>query len=335
MAQRSKGYGSSSPASWYAWEKLALAPVILIKAGEAVLGERALCHFQEATLAQTPQTTVVRLDPAQYTRGELTTLTSPSLFAEQTFIRVDHLETLNADFQADMQGYLENVSDDVTLVAVHSGGNKGSGLLRAIEKAGFPVCTIPKIKYASDKATLVKYEAQRAGRTISAEAVQQLVDALGSNTRELLSALEQLMADVEGQIDAGAVHAYYAGRKEADGFAVADAAISGQTGRAIALARHAIATGSDPVPIVAACAMKLRSMALVLGARSTGRKNSLAPWQVKRATQDLNAWSGEGLARAIEAVAQADADVKGASRDPMYAVERAIIRIGQARRMRT
>lgn len=335
MAQRSKNYGATSPASWYSWEKLAPAPIVLVKAGEAVFGERAMRYFQEATLARTPDVTIVRIDPAHYTRGELTTLTSPSLFAEKTFIRVENLETLNADFLGDMHSYLDNISDDVTLVAVHNGGNKGSGLLRAIEKAGFPVCVIPKITYDSDKATLVHYEAKRAGRSISTEAVQQLVDALGSNTRELLSALEQLMVDIEGTIDAQAVHAYYAGRKEADGFAVADAAISGKTGRAIALARHAIATGSDPVPIVAACAMKLRSMALVLGARSTGRKNSLAPWQVKRATKELAAWSGEGLARAIVAVAQADADVKGASRDPIYAVERVIIRIGQARKVRS
>lgn len=334
MAQRAKSYGSTSPASWYSWEKLAPAPIVLIKAGEAVLGERALRHFQDATLAQDPETNIVRLNPAHYMSGELTTLTSPSLFAEKTFIRVENLETLNEAFLKDMQSYLDNVSDDVTLVAVHNGGNKGSGLLRAITKAGFLVCTIPKIQYDSDKATLVKYEAKRAGRTISDEATQQLVDALGSDMRELLAALGQLMTDVEGQIDVSAVQAYYAGRKEASGFDVADAAIRGQTGRAIALARHAIATGTDPVPIVAACAMKLRSMALVLGARSTGRKLSLAPWQVKRATKELTAWSGEGLACAITAVAQADADVKGASRDPMYAVERAIIRIGEARRVR-
>ena len=334
MAQRAKNYGATSPASWYAWEKLKPAPITLIKAGEAILGERALQHLQRAVIAQDPQTSIVRLDPARYPRGELATLASPSLFAEKTFIRVENLETLNSDFQEDIQDYLDNVSDDVIIVAVHNGGNKGSGLLRSIEKAGFPVCVIPKLKYDSDKANLLKAEAQRAGRTVTADAIQQLVDALGSDTRELLAALEQLMGDIEGNIDAGAVHSYYAGRKEANGFDVADAAVAGQTGKAIALARHAVATGSDPVPIVAACAMKLRSMALVLGARSSGRTLTLAPWQVKRATKELQGWSGEGLARAITAVAQADADVKGASRDPMYAVERAIIRIGQARQVR-
>lgn len=335
MAQRAKSYGATSPASWYTWEKLEPAPIVLIKAGETIFGERALSYLQGKALAIDPETTVVRLDPAKYTRGELTTLASPSLFAEKTFIKVDNLETLNADFQSDVHDYLDNVSEDVTIVLVHNGGNKGSGLLRAIAKAGFPVCTIPKLKYDSEKAALVAHEAKRAGGSISSEAVQQLVDALGSDTRELFAALRQLMTDIEGTIDAEAVTAYYAGRKEASGFDVADAAVSGQTGRAIALARHAIATGTDPVPIVAALAMKLRSMALVFGARSAGRKHSLAPWQVKRATKELQAWSGEGLARAIIAVAQADADVKGASRDPVFAVERAIIRIGQARRVRS
>ncbi|HEY5553336.1 MAG TPA: DNA polymerase III subunit delta, partial [Cellulomonas sp.] len=36
------------------------------------------------------------------------------------------------------------------------------------------------------------------------------------------------------------------------------------------------------------------------------------------------------LAAAITAVAQADAEVKGASRDPEFAVERAVLRVASA-----
>jgi DNA polymerase-3 subunit delta len=50
----------------------------------------------------------------------------------------------------------------------------------------------------------------------------------------------------------------------------------------------------------------------------------LAPWQVDRARRDLRHWEADSLARAIEAVALADSQVKGASRDPRYAVEKAI-----------
>jgi DNA polymerase-3 subunit delta len=56
----------------------------------------------------------------------------------------------------------------------------------------------------------------------------------------------------------------------------------------------------------------------------------MAPWQLDRARKDLLHWSPEGLADAITAVAQADAEVKGAGRDPHFAVERAVLRIAGA-----
>ncbi|ETJ02367.1 MAG: DNA polymerase III, delta subunit, partial [Actinomyces urogenitalis DORA_12] len=42
-------------------------------------------------------------------------------------------------------------------------------------------------------------------------------------------------------------------------------------------------------------------------------------------------WSDDALAYAIQAVARADAEVKGASRDPVHAVERAVLAICNAR----
>ena len=50
----------------------------------------------------------------------------------------------------------------------------------------------------------------------------------------------------------------------------------------------------------------------------------LAPWQVDRARRDLAGWSDEGLQRAIESLAATDAAVKGAERDPVFALERLI-----------
>ena len=45
---------------------------------------------------------------------------------------------------------------------------------------------------------------------------------------------------------------------------------------------------------------------------------------------DLRRWTPEGLASAISAVAQADAEVKGEGRDPRFAVERAVLRVAGA-----
>lgn len=189
------------------------------------------------------------------------------------------------------------------------------------------MCTIPKAAKAWEKAELVRDEINMAGASITAPAVEALVDALGSDTRELLAAAAQLASDVGGRIDESHVHAYYSGRKEATGFEVADAAIAGDTGRAIALARHAVATGTPAVPIVAALAFKLRYMALAMG----GERSAPGDWQMRNAARQVRGWSSDGLAAAICATAQADVEVKGGSRDAHFALERALIRVGRAR----
>lgn len=87
-----------------------------------------------------------------------------------------------------------------------------------------------------------------------------------------------------------------------------------------------MATGADPVPLVAALAMKLRALAKVSGMRQgkTAKDTGLAPWQIDRAKRDLAGWGPDGLAQAICAVAEADEMVKGGGRDPEYAIERAV-----------
>ena len=53
----------------------------------------------------------------------------------------------------------------------------------------------------------------------------------------------------------------------------------------------------------------------------------LLPWQVDKARRSLNGWTAEALARSLRAVAAADFEVKGGGRDPVYAVERAVLTI--------
>jgi DNA polymerase-3 subunit delta len=124
------------------------------------------------------------------------------------------------------------------------------------------------------------------------------------------------------------VEKYYAGRVETNAFRVADTAIAGRYGEALILLRHALASGADPVPIVAAFASKLRTMAKIAGSRGgsgqLAQQFGLAPWQVDRARRDLQGWNDAGLGRCIELLAETDAAVKGGGRDPVFALERMI-----------
>jgi DNA polymerase III subunit delta len=292
--------------------------------------------------------------PAQeYTRGDLTVHTSPSLFSERKVVVLAGLEDAGDDLVTDAKTAVAAAEPDVVLVLRHSGGARAKGLLDAAKKAGAQVHDCAAIKSDKDKATFVLHEFRKHRRAVTDDAVQALVDALGTDMRELASACEQLMADTSAPgappkdlpaVDAAVVEQYYGGRVEVTGFKVADAAIAGRTGEALALLRHALASGVDPVPLVAVLGTGLRSLAkvsVVGNARpaDAARELSMAPWQVDKARRQLRGWTPDGLAAAIVAVADADLAVKGGlpvpgrrAEDPVYAVERAVLTIGEARR---
>ncbi len=315
------------------WEAAELGPVVLVRDGEPVLGDRVLAALLVQARAVDPEVEVSRLAAATYEAGQLTWLASPSLFGERRLVIVEGAEAMNDSFLTECLAYLEAPADDVWLVVRHGGGNRGKRLLDALGRTG-TVVACEAVKRESDKVEFVRGDFRRAGRRIDQEAVQALVDAVGSDLRELDAAVRQLLADTTGVVTAATVNRYHAGRVEASGFRVADAALAGDAATAITLARHAIATGTPAVPLVAALAAKLRTLAKVGAMR--GRSLSaadigLAPWQVQRAERELRGWRPESLAEAISAVARADEEVKGLSRDPDFAIERALLRVVAAR----
>jgi DNA polymerase-3 subunit delta len=317
-----------------AWDEVELAPIVLVTGAERLLAERAVAGAVALAKEGDPDVEVTRLEAAGYTAGTLGVVTSPSLFGEARVVVVEGAEQATEELLNDALAYVDAPADDVVLVLQHGGGQRGKKLLDAVKAAGAPVVLCEPIKKDADKVAFATAELRRAGRRADAAGVRALVEAVGADLRELAAACAQLVADTTGIIGAEAVSRYYGGRIEATGFRVADAAIAGETGQAVALLRHALATGADPVPLVAALAAKLRVLAKVAATRGRGSAATsdlgLAPWQMDRARKDLARWTPEALAAAITAVAQADAEVKGAGRDPVFAIERAVLRVASA-----
>lgn len=310
------------------------APVVLIVGKEAVLGERMARRVLDQAVSDNPQRVVVKVDARSYQAGSLAMHSTPSVFGDVPLIYATHCEAMNDAFLADMLAYCEHPQPDVVVVLLHGGGVRGKKLLDTIAKHGYPQTTLERVTKDSDKAALIRGDVRAAKRKITDGAVEHLVDAFGQDVRELLSTVAQLLADVDGMITEDDVRVFSAGRSEATPFDVAELAVNGKTGEALVAVRHAFANRVDPVPLVSAMAVKLRQLALAQGATRGRSDTGMAPWQLDRARRQLRFWSGEGLAQAICAVATADEQVKGASRDPQYAVEHAIVAIGEARNKR-
>lgn len=296
------------------------------------MADRAVEQVIADVRVTSPELEVVTLRAEGYEEGALTVQASPSLFGEDKLIVVRDLHQAPDALQVDLLAYLADPEDSVALVVTHASGNRGKKVLDTLKKAKALVLEAPAIKSDRDKADFVTNEFRRSRRKATSEAVQALVEAVGRDVRELASACQQLVDDTTGTIDADVVERYHGGRVEATGFKVADAAVAGQTGEALRLLRHAVNVGVDPVPIVAVLAQQLRQLAKVGGAgrgRSAdlARDLGMAPWQVDKARRALQGWTGPGLGRSIQAVAAADFEVKGGGRDPVYAVEKAILTI--------
>lgn len=310
------------------WRDVEPAAVVLIGGPEEYLGIRAMDSVRAHVRAAAPDVEITRLNAAAYEPGALGMYVSPSLFGERKLIEVEGVESMNDAFLADALAYLHHPEQDVVLVLRHAGGTRGKKLLDAVKAGGWPVVDCQPLKKDADKAALVTLEFKAAGRRIEPDAVQALVNAVGASLSELAAACSQLIADATTAVDTAMVDKYYGGRIEATAFKVADAAMAGNGPVALSTLRHALATGADPVPLVAALAAKLRTVAKVAGAQGSSaqiaRDLGLQPWLVEQAQRDVRRWTPEGLVRSIQATAEADAQVKGLAKDPVYAVEHAV-----------
>lgn len=313
-----------------AWSEVRSAPVVLVSGTESVLAERAIRLLREQLKSADPSLEVSDIDAGSYAPGELITLASPSLFGEPRLIRVSGVEKATDAFIVECLEYLGAPADGTVVVLRHAGGVRGKKLLDAIRagQGGGLEVVCAELKRESDRFDFARDEFRRAGRKITPGALRAVVAAFADDLAELASACQQLMSDSAAQIDEKVVESYYGGRVEVNAFAVADAAIAGRYGEALVTLRHALSSGADPVPMVAAFASKVRTMAKLKGSRgSDGQLASsfgLSPWQVKRAREDLQGWDEAGLVIAIQALAAADAEVKGGSRDAVFALERLV-----------
>ncbi|MEO6505448.1 MAG: DNA polymerase III subunit delta [Terrimesophilobacter sp.] len=312
------------------WDKVRPAHVVLVSGTEDFLADRAIRLLRDILRAEDPSLEVNDLDASGYAPGELITLASPSLFAEPRMIRAFAVEKCSDAFLVETLRYLGAPADDTYLVLRHAGGMRGKKLLDAV-RGGLGggieiICT--ELKKDSDKLDFAAAEFSSAGRRATPGALRAIVSAFSGDLAELAGACQQLLSDIDDDVTERTVEKYYSGRVETSAFRVADVAIAGRHGEALILLRHALASGADPVPLVAAFASKLRTMAKVLGghgsAAQLAQKFGLAPWQVERARRDLQGWSDAGVGAAIQLLAETDAQVKGAGRDPVFALERMI-----------
>ncbi|HVQ88574.1 MAG TPA: DNA polymerase III subunit delta [Actinomycetes bacterium] len=325
-----------------------LAPLTVVTGSEELLVERAVRELV-ASVGSADEVELHEIDATMLAPGQLAVQTSPSLFGGPPVVVLQAIEALvQSKSELDeaieeILSYLKSPSPDACVVLVHAGGNGGKAVLAAAKKAGASVINTPAPKKRSEirsqRREFVREEFRRRQSSISPQAVEALVDAVGTDLRDLAGACAQLADDRvdEGRIEEADVRRYYDGRAEVQTFDVADRVVAGHTAEALGLFRHARDAGVPVILFPAALARTLRQLALVASAPRGASAVSIAAaaeipdWKVRAVRDTARHWTDAGLVTAIRAVAEADAAVKGGEADPDYALERMLITVGRSR----
>ena len=310
---------------------------VLISGPEGLLADRAVAERLAAARKEDPEVEISQVEGSGLDAGTLAEITSASLFSSRRVAVIRDLGSVPADLHAEIITLATQPLDDLGLLLVHPGGNKGKGLLDKLKKAKIEVVDCQSLK-TWDLPKFVAAEAKRAGATMEPQTAQAVVDSVGHDLRSLASAVSQLASDSDQrEIPSALVHRYFGGRAEVTSFAVADAALAGRTGRAMEQLRWALSTGVAPVLVTSALASGLRGLGKYVSAGGGMRDADLArivgvpPWKLKTMRTQARGWDERGLAHALRAVAVADAEIKGAADDAEYALERVVLSVSRAR----
>lgn len=315
-----------------------LGRITLVTGPEEFLAERIVVTARAAVKQADAEAEFSESGADTLTMATLGELTAPSLFSSTRCVVVRKLEDLPEESVAGLLDYAASPADDVALVLVHSGGQKGSGLLTRLRK----VAAVTEIKVAALTAreypNFVVSELSGHRVRCDQDAAAFLVQAVGQDLRSLSAAASQLAGDFEGQpITIDMVKTYFGGRAEAKSFAVADHALFGRAAKALEELRWALDRGTAPVLVTSAVAAGLRGLAKYKSAPRGMRSGDLMrevgvpSWKLDVLRDQARGWEPEGIGRAIRVVARADAEVKGAASDASYALEKMVLEIVGAR----
>jgi DNA polymerase-3 subunit delta len=319
-----------------------LGRVTLVTGPEEFLAERAVQSVRAAVRRSDAEAEFSETTADQLTMATLGELAAPSLFSSTRCVVVRSFEDLPEESVDGILDYVAAPVEDVALVLVHGGGQKGSGVLTKLRKEASVTEVRSVALKANEFPSFVLGELRRLKVKADADAASFLVQAVGQDLRSLSAACSQLAGDFAGQpLDIEKVKTYFGGRAEAKSFAVADHAIAGQASKALEELRWALDSGTAPVLITSAVAGGLRSLARFRSAPRGMRDADLVrevgvpPWKLRILRDQVKGWDEGGLARAIRLVANADAEIKGKAHDPAYALEKLVLEIVRARPRRS
>ncbi len=307
----------------------------LVLGDEELLVERAVAEVLGSARqrAGTHDVPVNRMRAGEVSTYELLELLSPSLFADERIVVLEAAAEAGKEAAAVIASAAADIPPGTVLVVLHTGGGRAKALASELQSLGAAVHPCARITKVAERIDFVRKEFRALRVKVDERTVIALLDAVGSDIRELAAACSQLVADTGGSVDAAAVRRYHSGRAEVKGFDIADKAVAGDVEGAAEALRWAMMRGEPLVVLADALAEAVHAIGRV-GPLSgdpyrLAAQLGMPPWRVQKAQKQARRWSRDTVAAAMKVVAALNADVKGAAADPDYALESAVRRVAE------
>lgn len=307
---------------------------LLVTGPESLLAERAVTDYVCAAVTERPDAAVTRIDACDLDTGRLAEAAGGSLFASDTVLVLNEVAELDPALADQLVALMSDPGPALALAVVHGGGVKGKAVLDRLKKLHPANTDCPAIK-AWELPQFVMAEVRRLRGRCDQGAAAALVESVGGDPRALAAAANQLLDDsADAVISESSVRRYFGGRAEVTSFAVADDILQGRVDGALGKLRWALSTGVAPVLVTSALSSNLRNLGKYLDIRDQrmrdvdlARRIGVPPWKLKDLNRLARDWRPEAVAHAIRAVAVADAQIKGASSDPGFALEQVALTV--------
>ena len=302
------------------WNQADIAPLVLVTGNESYLASRAISGMKAKLRSLHPDLEVTEVAEGDYSPGLLFTVAAPSLFAEPRLVII---QNASEGLLEDLNQLIAEPVENCTVVVRLSNAVGHNGKVKTALGPNALNVSCEELKKDADKADFVKSELQALGKKIDAAGLKALLSAFNQDLAELGGACSQLATSTSATITLEIVEQTFQGRVETNAFKIADAALAGNAAEAIRLFRHGFTTGIDPVALSAALTMKIRQLARLFNDRNASPGAlGMQPWQLEKARRELSGWEESQLIKLVQLAAQTDADVKGASRDPGFSIEK-------------
>lgn len=317
------------------------APVNVIVGKEGLLIDRARLSI----IAAVRRNAATELDPegravpvntlraGDVTPAEMLDLLSPSLFGEDRVVVLTDCDAAGKEAADLIVDAVKDPAPGITLILQHSGEGRQKKMVPTLRKIGVRQFEAQALK-RNDLPQFVRGEFDRHNVKASKATVDTVLDAVGSDLREIATAISQLCADTGGKVTPTAVRTYYGPTAEVSGFEIAELALSGDAEHALGKARRALQLGVSPVLLSSALTGMVGDIARLhavqgVNSRRDAGTYGMPPWKLEKTLRVARKWSTPAVAEAQVVASKLEAAVKGASSEPEYVFEQTVLDIAR------